>query len=81
MRERGHEMLSLAEDGILADWRLDLSRLEPAADLVAQVTRERFPSLQVPFHARWRHFVLQDRDLWAETAARTDWPDPAEPAR
>src|SRR3712207_8322940 len=23
----------------------------------AAVTRERFPDLDVPFHARWRHFV------------------------
>lgn len=81
MRERGHEMLQLALEGAIPGWRVDLGQLAPAADLVAQVTRERYPDLQVPFHARWRHFVLQDRDLWAELLARADWPDPQEPAR
>ena len=74
-------MLRLALEGAVSGWRVDLGQLAPAADLVAQVTRERYPDLQVPFHARWRHFVLQDRDLWADVAARADWPDPQEPAR
>ncbi|WP_293683188.1 DUF1688 family protein [uncultured Phenylobacterium sp.] len=67
VRERAQEMLAIAEAGGLAEWRLDLSRLEAAADLTAQVVRENYPTLQVPFHARWRHFVANGRDLWAET--------------
>jgi len=35
----------------------------------------------VPFHARWRHFVLGGRDLWAERAAQTSWPTAAAKAR
>ena len=35
----------------------------------------------MPFHARWRHFVLGGRDLWGERAAQTAWASPAAKAR
>lgn len=47
-------------------WRIDLDALPACADFVARVIRERYPSLDIPFHARWRHFVFGGRDLWAE---------------
>ena len=81
VRARAHEMLTLALDGDLTDWRVDLSRLDPVADRVAAVIRSQYPSLQVPFHARWRHFVVQGADLWAELSARNDWTDKAHRAR
>lgn len=31
-------------------------RLQAAAELVAAVTRRRYPDLAVPYHSRWRHF-------------------------
>lgn len=57
VRERAHEMLDLALAGKIEGWTVDLARLPDTADLVASVTRERFPTLDIPFHARWRHFV------------------------
>lgn len=66
VRSRAHEMLALAEAGDLPDWRLDLGRLDAAADLTAETVRLNYPDLKVPFHARWRHFVVGGRDLWAE---------------
>jgi hypothetical protein len=39
------------------------------------IVRKRYPDLDVPFHARWRHFVFGGRDLWAEIAAAAAWPD------
>lgn len=66
VRNRAHEMLALAEAGGLAEWRVDLSRLEAAADLTAETVRLNYPDLKVPFHARWRMFVAGGRDLWAE---------------
>ena len=66
VRERAHEMLAAALAGEVAEWRVDLDRLEAAADLTASVVREAYPDLNVPFHARWRHFSVAGRDLWAE---------------
>jgi hypothetical protein len=57
VRERAHEMLALALDGKVAGWTVDLARLADAADLTAAVTRENYPDLKIPFHARARHFV------------------------
>ena len=72
VRTRAHELLAIAEADGLAEWRLDLSRLEAAADLTAQVVRENYPDLKVPFHARWRHFTAAGRDLWAEADKPSD---------
>jgi hypothetical protein len=57
VRERAHEMLELAQAGEVEGWTVDLSRLDEAADRTAAVTRERYPDLDIPFHARGRHFV------------------------
>jgi hypothetical protein len=57
VRERAHEMLELALAGKVDGWRVDLDRLADAADLTAAVTRENYPDLAIPFHARARHFV------------------------
>jgi Protein of unknown function (DUF1688) len=57
VRERAHEMLDLALAGDVEGWAVDLSRLDEAAELTASVTRARYPDLDIPFHARSRHFV------------------------
>lgn len=57
VRERAHEMLELALVGRVQGWTVDLGRLEDAADRTAAVTREAYPDLAIPFHARWRHFI------------------------
>jgi hypothetical protein len=57
VRERAHEMLELALEGRVDGWRVDLDRLHDAADLTVAVTREAYPDLRIPFHARFRHFV------------------------
>ena len=57
VRERAHEMLDLALEGRVEGWRVDLSKLTDAAELTARVTREAYPDLDIPFHARWRHFM------------------------
>ena len=63
VRERAHEMLDLAIAGRVEGWAVDLDRLGAAAELTAQVTRERYPDLAIPFHARWRHFVAGEPAL------------------
>jgi hypothetical protein len=70
VRERAHEMLALAAEGRIEGWRVDLPRLDAAAELTAAVTRENYPDLAVPFHARWRHFVAGAPKLKGEGAER-----------
>ncbi|HEX6375770.1 MAG TPA: DUF1688 family protein [Allosphingosinicella sp.] len=63
VRERAHEMLGFALDGRIEGWAVDMVRLGDAAELTASVTRERYPDLAIPFHARWRHFVAGEPRL------------------
>jgi hypothetical protein len=77
VRERAHRMLGLALEDRLAHLRVDLSRLDGAVDLVLATTRKAYPSLEVPFHSRWRHFVVDGEDRWAALAASAGWRDQA----
>ena len=61
VRERAHELLAIGLEGGLAEWRVDLGRLDAAADLTAETVRANYPTLEVPFHARWRHFSANGR--------------------
>jgi hypothetical protein len=81
VRRSAHRMLALAQAGELDDWRVDLDRLPAAADFVAGVVRERYPGLDPPLHARWRHFVFAGRDLAREILDRRAWADAASRAR
>jgi hypothetical protein len=81
VRERAHEMLAAAERGELTSFTLHLDRLADTAAFVAQVIRENYPSLQVPLHARWRHFRLSGIDLWPQLEAARQWSNEAEKAR
>ena len=81
VRERAHRLLAIGLEDGLAHFRVDLGRLDAAADLVAETTRAAYPALDVPFHARWRHFVADGRDLWGEIDRTTAWRDASERAR
>ncbi|HEU5018764.1 MAG TPA: DUF1688 family protein [Pseudolabrys sp.] len=81
VRERAREMLELGLAGELPHFRIDLDRLAPLSDYVAHVVRDNYPNLDVPLHARWRHFVVRGWNLWEEIAQRTAWRGPAERVR
>jgi hypothetical protein len=70
VRNTARRVLTLALDGSLDDWAVNMDRLADTADFVARVVRNRYPTLHPPFHARWRHFFFGGRDLWSEIAAR-----------
>ncbi|RXG89521.1 URC4/urg3 family protein [Bradyrhizobium zhanjiangense] len=81
VRARAAQMLELGLAGGLSHFTIDLDRMDGVAEAVLAVTRKAYPTLDVPFHARWRHFVLGGVDRWAEVADATSWPDRAARAR
>ena len=81
VRERAHRMLAIGLEDRLPNFRIDLDRMEGVVDLVLETTRKAYPSFDVPFHSRWRHFVTDGDNRWAAVADRTDWPDRAARAR
>jgi Protein of unknown function (DUF1688) len=68
VRERAEAVLEAGVAGRLDYFRIDLDRLEGAADLTVAVTREAYPSLEIPFHSRWRHFEIDGEDRWIAAA-------------
>jgi Protein of unknown function (DUF1688) len=56
VRERARYLTDRARSGESSWFIVDDAALARAADEVADVTRTRFPDLNVPFHSRWRHF-------------------------
>ncbi|HEY6255748.1 MAG TPA: URC4/urg3 family protein [Xanthobacteraceae bacterium] len=81
VRTRAHRMLAVGLDDALPHFRVELDRLEATVDLVLAVTRASYPTLDVPFHSRWRHFAAGGEDRWTSLAAATHWPDRAARAR
>jgi hypothetical protein len=79
VRDRAHRMLALGLDDKLPYFRIDLDRLDTAADLVMTAIKKNYPTLDVPFHSRWRHFVTSGFDRHAGLAK--DSKDPLARAR
>ncbi len=64
VRVRAQLLLGIAERDALPHFRYFPERLQPAADYVLATIRANYPSLEIPFHSRWRHFAVGGRDRW-----------------
>lgn len=56
IRERAAALLARARAGESTHFTVDDAALRSAARTVAELTRQRFPDLRIPYHSRWRHF-------------------------
>ena len=65
VRTRARELLSLAERGELAHFRVRSANLERTARYVVDVIRSRHAGLDIPRHSRWRHFEAGGVNRWA----------------
>jgi uncharacterized protein DUF1688 len=81
VRSRARMMLELGLRDSLAHFRIDLDRMDAVADAVLATIRKNYPSLEIPFHARWRHFAVDGVDRWSLHATPLSWPDRAARAR
>lgn len=81
VRERAHRMLAIGLADNLTNFRIHLDRMDDVVELVFETTRKAYPSFEVPFHSRWRHFVTNNGNRWTEIAEQTRWPDRGARAR
>ncbi|MFY2560733.1 URC4/urg3 family protein [Corallococcus terminator] len=81
IRERCHQLLDLGLAGKLAHFRVEPSRLPIVVDTVLSVTREAYPTLDIPVHSRWRHFDAGGVQRVAELEARLKDATPQERAK
>ena len=67
IRERANALLARARAG-QSDWFAigDDAAMDRAAQIVADVTRERYGDGPIPYHSRWRHFEAGGVDRRAE---------------
>lgn len=70
VREHCAEIAASVEQGASPHFAWHAERLPAAAAYVAQVIRERYPNLEVPYHSRWRHFEAGGADRWASLARK-----------
>ncbi len=69
VRQRCDAILAAVERDALAHFALDPDRMDAAACYVLETIRAAYPTLEVPYHSRWRHFATGGRDRWAEMSA------------
>ena len=81
VRARAALLLQAAEAGLSANFSIDPSRLEDAAETVVRQTHADYPDLNIPLHSRWRHLEVGQRDRWRECRLRLGEVDPDEVAR
>ena len=81
VRERAHRLLAAGLEDRLDHFTVHTDRLDDCADAVVATIRANYPDLDIPFHARWRHFAAGGVDRWAAVAAAAPWPDDAAMAR
>ena len=70
IRTRARHLLERARIGASRWFTVDDNALQATAAQVADVTRERYPDLAIPFHSRWRHFEAGGIDRKAQLDAR-----------
>ena len=81
IRQRCSAITAMVARGDSAHFTLDRSRMPAVAQRVATLTRERFPTLDVPFHSRWRHFEAGGVRRLAELDAKLNGRSQAATAR
>lgn len=81
VRERCHAVLELGKAGRLAWFAVEPGRLDEVVEYVLAVTREAYPTGEVPLHSRWGHFDVGGVKRNAELQARLAGLPAAERAR
>ncbi len=81
IRERAAALLVRARAGQSTHFTVDDAALRSAARTVAELTRQRFPDLHIPYHSRWRHFEAGHVNRVARLDALLGPVDAAERAR
>mgnify|MGYP005609184125 FL=1 len=66
IRQKCDRLFNLAVEDKLRYFRVDLTKLDKAANYAIEVTHEQYPDFNIPFHSRWRHFEVGNVPRLAE---------------
>jgi len=81
VRERSADLFARIEEGRSDSFAFVPEAMAGIAGRVAALTRQRFPALSVPLHARWRHFETGGHDRFGALADARGWTCREEAAR
>ena len=81
IRLRCAAVLQSVEAGVSPHFSVRREALDAVADRVVALTLKRFPTLEIPYHSRWRHFESGGVDRKAELDALLAVRSPNERAR
>ncbi|MBZ6076580.1 URC4/urg3 family protein [Microvirga puerhi] len=81
VRARSHQILDHGLAGRLQHFSVDLGRLDACAAEVVATIRDAYPSLDIPFHARWRHFSAGGYERWGAVMQGAPWTDAGQMTR
>jgi hypothetical protein len=59
IREQAKRLFELAVDGKLLFWDYDESKLQAVIKYVSDHIKESYPTLDIPYHSRFRHFDME----------------------
>lgn len=60
IRQQCDRVFKLGLQNQLKYFQLDLSQLDKTADYVIKIIEQQYPTLEIPFHSRWRHFEVDN---------------------
>ncbi|NNC00992.1 DUF1688 family protein, partial [Corallococcus exiguus] len=75
VRSRSNQLFQHGLDGRLRHFTIDLDKLGACADDVVKTIRSAYPSLEIPFHARWRHLAAGGYERWGAIVQSAPWVD------
>jgi hypothetical protein len=81
VRNRTRLLYEAGLDGNLDHFRIHPGKLPALADYVIETIRLNYPTLDIPFHARWRHFMSAGQNLWGAIDDERTWKDGKERGR
>lgn len=73
VRSHCAQIMALAEQGTAAYFTWHPEQLDITAAYVVDTISQRYPTLQVPYHSRWRHYEVGGIDRWAQLSANSIW--------
>jgi hypothetical protein len=62
VRQRAHHILALAKEDKLNYFKVHQEQMVPTASYVMDVISKNYPTLDIPYHSRWRHFEVDNID-------------------
>jgi hypothetical protein len=81
VRERTRDVYKAGLKGDLAHFAVFPGKLPETADFVIDTIRRNYPTLDIPFHARWRHFRAGGQDIWSGLDGAAAWAGPLQRGR